>query len=276
METQRSEKTCPRVQGCKWQSHDLNSDRFLLRGPWSLVPASSNLLFQRSSNTQVFLVAGLRSQEGREFPGGPVVRTQFFHCQGPGSIPGQGTKISQATGHSQKGGEKKRELHVLWGRPPFPGLLPYCQQPRGAQALGPFLASIWPEEKVKGIFQNSLCSWQEPSFSFNAHSFSQLLLWGQQDQSRCVIAVYTSPHTEPRFPGHPSSLWPSSPYSSACPLPRAYCTLLPVSWNPFVITLGPVVSYKQNLLYPQPSSWNILFTFSLLQTGSHLRAWFSL
>ena len=31
----------------------------------------------------------------RGSPGGPVVRTQHFHCQGPGSIPGQGTKISQ-------------------------------------------------------------------------------------------------------------------------------------------------------------------------------------
>ena len=33
----------------------------------------------------------------REFPGGPVVTTARFHCQGPGSIPGQGTKIPQAT-----------------------------------------------------------------------------------------------------------------------------------------------------------------------------------
>ena len=32
-----------------------------------------------------------------EFPGGPVVRTQCFHYCGLGSIPGQGTKIPQAT-----------------------------------------------------------------------------------------------------------------------------------------------------------------------------------
>ena len=38
----------------------------------------------------------------KEFPGGPVVRTPHFHCRGPGSIPGQGTKILQATRHSQK------------------------------------------------------------------------------------------------------------------------------------------------------------------------------
>ena len=37
-----------------------------------------------------------------EFPGGPVVRTPSFHCQGPGFNPGQGTKIPQATWHSQK------------------------------------------------------------------------------------------------------------------------------------------------------------------------------
>ena len=31
-----------------------------------------------------------------ELPEGPVVRTWCFHCRGPGSSPGQGTKISQA------------------------------------------------------------------------------------------------------------------------------------------------------------------------------------
>ena len=37
-----------------------------------------------------------------ESPGGPVVRTWHFHCSGPGSIPGWGTKILQATWWSQK------------------------------------------------------------------------------------------------------------------------------------------------------------------------------
>ena len=32
----------------------------------------------------------------REFPGGPLVRTQRLQFCGPGSIPGQGTKILQA------------------------------------------------------------------------------------------------------------------------------------------------------------------------------------
>ena len=38
----------------------------------------------------------------REFPGRPVVRTQCFHCHGPGSIPGQGTKIMHATQPKKK------------------------------------------------------------------------------------------------------------------------------------------------------------------------------
>ena len=29
----------------------------------------------------------------REFPGGPAVKTQCFHCVSLGSTPGQGTKI---------------------------------------------------------------------------------------------------------------------------------------------------------------------------------------
>ena len=37
-----------------------------------------------------------------KFPDGPVVRTQRFHCRGPSSIPGRGTKILQATQCSQK------------------------------------------------------------------------------------------------------------------------------------------------------------------------------
>ena len=43
----------------------------------------------------------------REFPGGPVVRTQHFHCYGPGSIPGWETKILQAARHGQKNKKTK-------------------------------------------------------------------------------------------------------------------------------------------------------------------------
>ena len=42
----------------------------------------------------------------REFPGGPVVRTRCFHCGGPGSIPGWGTKIPQATQHNNNNKKK--------------------------------------------------------------------------------------------------------------------------------------------------------------------------
>ena len=37
----------------------------------------------------------------REFPGSPMVSTWHFHCQGLGSIPGQGTKLLQTAWCSQ-------------------------------------------------------------------------------------------------------------------------------------------------------------------------------
>ena len=46
----------------------------------------------------------------REFPGSPVVRTQHFHCHGPGSIPGQETQIS-CTEHYQV--KKKKQRFVI-------------------------------------------------------------------------------------------------------------------------------------------------------------------
>ena len=47
-----------------------------------------------------------------EFPSGPVVRTRCFHCGGPGSILGRGTKIPQDVWHSQK--KKKKELLLIF------------------------------------------------------------------------------------------------------------------------------------------------------------------
>ena len=35
----------------------------------------------------------LNKKVAREFSGGPVVRTQHFHCYGPSSMLGHGTKI---------------------------------------------------------------------------------------------------------------------------------------------------------------------------------------
>ena len=39
---------------------------------------------------------------------GPVVRALSFHCQGPSSIRGHGTKIPEAAQHGQKKQEKQR------------------------------------------------------------------------------------------------------------------------------------------------------------------------
>ena len=64
-------------------------------------------------NTQVWLVA-LRSKEiwGGHFPGGPVVRTPRFHCQGCRFDPGRGTKVLQAMRCGQK---KKKEGNFFEG-----------------------------------------------------------------------------------------------------------------------------------------------------------------
>ena len=41
-------------------------------------------------------------KQNRDFPGGPVVKTPFFHCRRHGFDPCQGTKIPHATQCSQK------------------------------------------------------------------------------------------------------------------------------------------------------------------------------
>ena len=63
-----------------------------------------------------------------DFPGGPVVKNQCFHCRGTGSIPGQGTKVPQAVQCSQKKKKKKVQFCLFpdpqnQGGPPssFPG-----------------------------------------------------------------------------------------------------------------------------------------------------------
>ena len=45
----------------------------------------------------------------RELPGDPVVETWHFHCHGPGSVPGQGARIPQAT---QCGQKKKKNRSI--------------------------------------------------------------------------------------------------------------------------------------------------------------------
>lgn len=42
------------------------------------------------------------------FPGGPVVRTQDFHCRGRASIPGQESEVSKATQPKKRKGKNKK------------------------------------------------------------------------------------------------------------------------------------------------------------------------
>ena len=46
----------------------------------------------------------------REFPSDPLLRTQCLHCLGPGSIPGWGTKLSQAAQSGLKRNKRKKLL----------------------------------------------------------------------------------------------------------------------------------------------------------------------
>ena len=55
--------------------------------------------------------SGINFVLGWEFPGSPEVRTQYFHCGGPSSISGQGTKILQATWGDQKVKKKNSCAH---------------------------------------------------------------------------------------------------------------------------------------------------------------------
>ena len=50
----------------------------------------------------------LKKHNDEECFGGPMVRTQPFHCQGLGSVPGQGTKIQQAIWCGQN---NKKQTH---------------------------------------------------------------------------------------------------------------------------------------------------------------------
>ena len=49
-----------------------------------------------------------------KFPDGLVIRTRHFHCQGPGSVPGQGTKILQAMQRGKKKKKKVEERSYHW------------------------------------------------------------------------------------------------------------------------------------------------------------------
>ena len=66
----------------------------------------------------IFMYSKLKKKKGfEELPGGPVVRTQRFHCRGSGLIPGQGTKIPTSNVVQQKkkgGGGFGREKLAIW------------------------------------------------------------------------------------------------------------------------------------------------------------------
>ena len=71
-----------------------------------------SLLFIFEVETHTFYLLTLRPSDesktctakhvSQEFPRSPAVQTLNFHCQGPGSIPGWGTKIPQVIRCGQK------------------------------------------------------------------------------------------------------------------------------------------------------------------------------
>ena len=64
---------------------------------------------EQSHQASVMEVEEAPRMSSWEFPGGPVVRTQCFHCRGLGSASGWGTKIPQASQRGQKKKKKKKK-----------------------------------------------------------------------------------------------------------------------------------------------------------------------
>ena len=64
--------------------------------------AENSVLEELSPAKNVCSLSGIQGYYGWKFPGGPVVRISAFTAKGPGSIPGQDTKISQAGSLSQR------------------------------------------------------------------------------------------------------------------------------------------------------------------------------
>ena len=56
--------------------------------------ATSTILYQAKTP--------FKNEGNREFPGSLVVRTLYFHSQGPGSVPGQGIKIPHSLAKKKK------------------------------------------------------------------------------------------------------------------------------------------------------------------------------
>ena len=49
----------------------------------------------------------------RDFPGGPVVKTPHYNAVGTGSIPGQGTKISQCLTAKKQTNKQKTRSNII-------------------------------------------------------------------------------------------------------------------------------------------------------------------
>ena len=115
----------------------------------------------------VHRILKLKVTDLREFPDGPVVKIQCFHCHGPGSIPSQGTKILQATHSVAKKRERERLERNFWhAGSNYSGLSP----------LTP------PESKIPLLCPRGV--WQRPwlsslmSISFSPLVLNTLLLTG--------------------------------------------------------------------------------------------------
>ena len=85
-----------------------------------------------------------RKPQQWEFPNYPVVRTQHFNCQVPGSMADQGTKIPQAGQYAAAAAAKLLQL--------CPTL---CDPIDGSP----------PESAIPGIFQARTLEWVAISFS---------------------------------------------------------------------------------------------------------------
>ena len=59
----------------------------------------------------IFINSSLKGM-AREFPGGPVVKTQPFHCKGLGSVPGRGTNPTNCTARQPR--SKKRHGQIAY------------------------------------------------------------------------------------------------------------------------------------------------------------------
>ena len=83
-----------------------------------------------------------KNQSPGEFPGDPVVRTWCFHCCGPGSIPGPGTKIpaSHAGWLAEKTKQPQKQTTTIPSKPLI--LKKQNQSPNHVTHVYPTLSAI--------------------------------------------------------------------------------------------------------------------------------------